>query len=102
MATNPYDMLVPLMQRMHGLAPQLGTDVAQVDRQAYDILVLNTLVSATILLIIQQLAPTVATDAAIAAQFDNALNLTAGQSWDQITQRIALLGSDPANNQWLG
>jgi hypothetical protein len=101
MATNPYDFMVPLLQRMHGLAPVLGTDISMVDRQAYDILVLNTLINATTLLIIQKLAPTVATDAAIAAAFDNALNLTAGQSWDQVTKRIALLGSDPAGNEFL-
>lgn len=101
MATNPYDVLLPLMQRMHGLAPQLGTDIAQVDKQTYDVLTLLTLTSAVTLRILQKLNPAVVTDAALMAEFDNALNLTAGQSWDQVTKRIALLGSDPNTNQWL-
>lgn len=101
MATNPIDFVIPLLERMHALGPQLGTDVASVSKEPYDLVVLNTLVSATILLIIQQLAPTVATDAAISAAFDNALNLSSGQTWDDVTKRIALLGSDPDTNEWV-
>lgn len=101
MASNPIDFVIPLLQRMHSLAPVLGTDIAWVDKQPYDILVLNTLVSATILQIIQQLAPTVATDAAITTAFNNALGLLPGQTWDDVTKRIALLGSDPDTNEWV-
>jgi hypothetical protein len=100
-ATNPIDFVIPLMERMHGLASALGTDVASVSKEPYDLVVLNTLISATILQIIQQLAPTVATDAAIAAAFDNALNLLPGQSWDDVVKRIALLGDDPDTNEWV-
>lgn len=101
MATNPYDVLVPLLQRMHGLAPSLGTDIAQVDEQTYDVVTLLALTSSVILRILQKLHPTVVTDAALMAEFDNALTLTAGQSWDQVLKRIALLGTDPANNPYL-
>lgn len=101
MATNPIDFVIPLLERMHGLGPALGTDVASVGKEPYDLVVLNTLVSATILLIIQELAPTVATDSAIATAFDNALNLLPGQSWDDVVKRIALLGNDPATNEWM-
>lgn len=101
MATNPYDVLVPLLQRMHGLSPQLGTDIAQVDEQTYDVLTLLALTSAVTLRIVQKLHPTVVTDAALMTEFDNALNLTAGQSWDQVTKRIAMLGTDPQNNPYL-
>lgn len=101
MATNPYDVMIPLLQRMHGLAGQLGTDVAWVNKEAYDLLVLNTMVSSVILRIIQKIHPTVATDAALLAEFDHALDLLAGQDWNNVTQRIALLGNDPNVNPWM-
>jgi hypothetical protein len=101
MATNPYDVLVPLLQRMHGLAPQLGTDLAQIDKQSYDVAVLNVLTSAVILRILQKLNPTVVTDAALMTEFDHALDLLAGQSWETVTKRTALLGTDPSHNPWM-
>jgi hypothetical protein len=101
MATNPYDFMGPILQRMQSLHTALNTDVSGVDQQAYDLLVLNLLATCVTLRIVQKIHPTIATDAAITAEFDNSLNLVAGQSWDTITKRIVLLGNDPQNNPWL-
>lgn len=102
MAANAIDVLENLLVRMHGLAPQLGTDVAWVGKEGYDLMILNLLISSVTLRIIQQLAPTTVTDAALNAAFDAALTTSAGQSWTDVIKRITLLGSDPDSNPWLG
>jgi hypothetical protein len=101
MASNPIDVVIPLLQRMYGLRGSLGTDITYSDAETYNILVLNTLVDAVIIRMMQKIHPTIVTDAALMAEFDAALNLSAGQTWDTVTKRIAMLGSDPATNQWL-
>lgn len=102
MASNPYDLMAPLLTRYRNVASSIGgEDVAYMDRGQWNTLCVSTLMTATTLHAMQKANPLVVTDAFLTSTFDNALNTGPGQSWDTILNRTFLLGSDPANNPWL-
>ena len=74
MADRPYQIVAALLKAQHSIATDLGTDVMTVDRETYNVLLLNLTLIAMGLKIQQDLNPAVVTDTALLGRLNTAVD----------------------------
>ena len=78
MADFPYQLVGPMLQGMHNIRDDIGTDALRCDRQTYNITIEVLVLIGMVIKAIQDIAPTVATDAFWQARLNTAIDTGPG------------------------